>query len=181
MTGFAVASSETLLSMAVVGFAFTVGSAKTRSPMQITGWPPMSSMRGVGLPMDCVCIGIMLPGATRRVGGGLKVLSGKREVPSGARSLGTILPPAVTRSPGGLPCSLRSFSAFPRLIDGVGDGFFCGAAGASVAATEEGGGRKLLPDDLLARFAEADADGRRTCSRVTQWLDWSLGPSKTKG
>jgi hypothetical protein len=102
----------------------------------------------------------MLPGVTRRVDG-LKVLSGKREVPSGGRSLGTTLPPAVTRIPGGLPCSLRSFSALPRLIDGVGEGLFCDAAGASGCVI---GGRRLLPEDLLARLADADAEGRRTCS-----------------
>jgi hypothetical protein len=107
----------------------------------------------------------MLPEVTRRPAG-LKVLSGKREVPSGGRSLGTTLPPAVTRMPGGLPCSLRSLSAFPRLIDGVGDGLLYGAAGPSGGAT---GGRKLLVDDLLARFADADAEGRRTCSTSTAW------------
>jgi hypothetical protein len=102
----------------------------------------------------------MLSGVTRRVDD-LKVLSGKRDVPNGGRSLGTILPPAVTRMPGGLPCSLSSFSALPRLMDGVGDGLFCGAAGASGCAT---GARRLLPEDLLARLADADTDGRRTCS-----------------
>jgi hypothetical protein len=80
-------------------------------------------MRAAGLLLDCVCADITLPGVTRRVDG-RKPLSGKREVPSGGRSLGTILPPAVTRMPGGLPCSLRSFSALPRLIDGVGEGLF---------------------------------------------------------
>lgn len=109
----------------------------------------------------------MLPGATRRPGG-LNVLSGKREVPSGARSLGTILPPAVTRKPGGLPCSLRSFSALPRLMEGDGDGFLYGALGADGSAGAAGsatvGGRRLLPDDLFVRFAEADAEGRKTCS-----------------
>jgi len=102
----------------------------------------------------------MLLGVTRRVDG-LKLLSGKRDVPSGGRSLGTIRPPAVTRIPGGLPCSLRSFSALPRLMEGVGEGLFCGAVGMSGCAT---GTRRLLPEDLLARFADADADGRRTCS-----------------
>jgi hypothetical protein len=102
----------------------------------------------------------MLSGITRRIDG-LKVLSGKREVPSGGRLLGTTLPPAVTRMPGGLPCSLRSFSALPRLMDGVGEGLFCDATGASGCAT---GGRRLLPEDLLARLADADAEGRRTCS-----------------
>jgi hypothetical protein len=70
-------------------------------------------------------------------------------------------PPAVTRIPGGLPCSLRSFSAFPRLIDGVGDGRFWESEGTRAAGV---GTRKLLFDALLGRFADADADGRRTCS-----------------
>jgi hypothetical protein len=101
-----------------------------------------------------------LPGVIRRVDG-LKVLSGKREVSRGGRSLGTTLPPAVTRMPGGLPCSFRSFSALPRLMDGVGEGLFCDAADASGCAT---GGRRLLLEGLLARLADADAEGRRTCS-----------------
>jgi hypothetical protein len=126
----------------------------------MTGWPPTISMRAAALLFDCVCGAMMLPGAMRRAGG-LKALSGKREVPSGGRSLGTIRPPAVTLRPGGLPCSLRSFSALPRLIDGVGDGRFCGAAGADGGAT---GGRRLLPEDRLVRLAEAEAEGRRTCS-----------------
>lgn len=136
------------------------------------------------MPFAIFCMGIMLLGATRRVGG-LKALSGKREVPSGARSLGTILPPAVTRNPGGLPCSLRSFSALPRLIDGVGDGFLSVPTGA-VGAVDAGGGargsateevgRRLLPDDLLVRFADADADGRRTCSTRVQRLGQGLTP-----
>jgi hypothetical protein len=46
-------------------------------------------------------------------------------------------------------------------MEGVGDGLFCGAVGMSGCAT---GTRRLLPEDLLARFADADADGRRTCS-----------------
>lgn len=82
-------------------------------------------------------------------------------MPSGGRSLGTILPPAVTRSPGGLPCSLRSFSALLRLNDGEGEGLLCDAA---VASGGGAGGRRLLPDLLLARRAEADVEGRRTCS-----------------
>jgi hypothetical protein len=138
----------------------TDGSANIRSPTKMTGWPPTTSMRAVALLFDCVCADMMLLGVMRRVVG-LKVLSGKRDVPSGGRSLGTTLPPAVTRMPGGLPCSLRSFSALPRLIDGVGDGLFCSPAGAGGCAT---GGRRLLPEDLLARFADAEAEGRRTCS-----------------
>jgi hypothetical protein len=56
-----------------------------------------------------------------------------RAVLKGGRSLGTTRPPAVTRIPGGLPCSLSSFSALPRLIEGDGDGFLLGAAGAAGA------------------------------------------------
>jgi hypothetical protein len=143
-----------------VEFAFTAGSANMRSPMKMTGWPPTTSIRAAELLLDCVWEDMMLSGATRRVDG-LKMLSGRREVPSSGRSLGTTLPPAVTRMPGGLPCSLRSFSALPRLMDGVGEGLFCDAAAASDCAT---GGRRLLPEDLLARLADADAEGRRTCS-----------------
>jgi hypothetical protein len=51
-------------------------------------------------------------------------------------------------------------------MDGVGDGLLYGAVGASGAAT---GGRRLLADDLLARLADADADGRRTCSVRVKW------------
>ena len=123
---------------------------------------------------------MMLPGETRKVGG-LKVLSGKREVPSGARSLGTILPPAVTRKPGGLPCSLSSFSAFPRLIEGEGDGFLYGAVAAAVAVGgATGGGLKLLVDDLLARWADADAEGRRTCSTRVLRSAWSCSHQRQK-
>ena len=72
-------------------------------------------------------------------------------------------PPAVTRIPGGLPCSLRSFSAFPRLIEGEGEGrFWTMAAAAATPATA--GGRRLLLDSLLVKFADADAEGRKTCS-----------------
>jgi hypothetical protein len=46
-------------------------------------------------------------------------------------------------------------------MDGVGEGLFCEAAGASGCAI---GGRRLLAEDLLARLADADAEGRRTCS-----------------
>ena len=120
-------------------------------------------MRAPELLLGCVGMDMVLPGVTRR--GALKVLSGYREVPSGGMSLGTTLPPAVTRMPGGLPCSLRSFSALPRLIDGVGEGRFCGAAAvAAVASDCATGGLRLLPEDLLASFADADAEGRRTCS-----------------
>lgn len=89
------------------------------------------------------------------------MVSPYREAPKDSRSLGTIRPPAVTRSPGGLPCSLRSFSAFPRLIDGEGDGLLYAESAAGTVATT---GRRLLVDALLARFADADTEGRRTCS-----------------
>lgn len=152
---------------AAVELESTAGSANIRSPMKMIGWPPTTSMRAAALLFEFVCEDMMLPELTRKPGG-LKVLSGKREVPSGGRSLGTTLPPAVTRMPGGLPCSLRSFSALPRLIDGVGDGLLKGTDGASGSAT---GSRRLVPDDLAARFADADAEGRRTCS---VYMDWSV-------
>lgn len=88
-------------------------------------------------------------------------MSPYRDVPSGGRSLGTMRPPAVTRKPGGLPCSLSSFSAFPRLNDGVGEGRFWGPRGAGAVPV---GTLRLLFEDLLFRFAAADADGRKTCS-----------------
>ncbi len=37
-------------------------------------------------------------------------------------AVGTTRPAAVTRIPGGEPCSLMSFSTLPRLTDGVGEG-----------------------------------------------------------
>lgn len=83
------------------------------------------------------------------------------EAPSGGRSLGTIRPPAVTRRPGGLPCSLSNRSALPRLNEGDGEGFLRGPGCAIPAATE---GRRLRLDARPARVADADADGRNTCS-----------------
>ncbi len=91
------------------------------------------------------------------------MFSPKREEAKGGRSLGTMRPPAVTRIPGGLPCSLRSFSAFPRLIEGDGEGLFCSVA-AAVEIADTAGSRRLLVDSLLVRFAAADAEGRKTCS-----------------
>lgn len=92
---------------------------------------------------------------------GLKVRSPYRDVPSSGKSLGTMRPPAVTRTPGGLPCSLSSLSALPRLMEGEGDGFFRESVGA-VGCTATG--RRLRLEGLQVRFADADAEGRRTCS-----------------
>jgi len=89
----------------------------------------------------------------------LNALLTKRVLNTGGRSLGTMRPPAVTRIPGGLPCSLRSLSAFPRLIEGDGEGLLSGAAGASADVAEE---RRLLFEDAAAKVA--DAEGRKTCS-----------------
>jgi len=86
------------------------------------------------LSSGCACADIELPEATLLRACGLKMLlPPNRAVLNGGRSLGTTRPPAVTRMPGGLPCSLSSLSALPRLIDGDGDGFLLGAVGAAGA------------------------------------------------
>jgi hypothetical protein len=67
--------------------------------------------------------------------------------------------------PGGLPCSLSSLSALPRLIDGEGDGFLLGAVGAAVAAGAIAGvddARKGFVEEIPIKFA--DTEGRKTCS-----------------
>jgi hypothetical protein len=66
--------------------------------------------------------------------------------------------------PGGLPCSFSSLSAFPRLIDGVGDGFFVLASACEEAmpGVVVDGRKSFSDEDVLITFA--DADGRRTCS-----------------
>lgn len=104
--------------------------------------------------------GPRLPGETTRGGCGLRLFALKRALLNGWRSLGTIRPPAVTRRPGGLPCSLSSLSAFPRLMDGEGDGFF--AAAVVPAAAGAAKGREELSTRVPIR--QADADGLKTCS-----------------
>lgn len=99
----------------------------------------------------------MLLGAALLRACDLKVLSPNRELLRGGRSLGTTRPPAVTRMPGGLPCSLRSLSALPRLTDGDGDGFLLGAAGAILGVVWKG-----FSEETPIRFA--DTEGRKTCS-----------------
>lgn len=106
----------------------------------------------------------------------LKLLLTNRAVARGGRSLGTTRPPAVTRIPGGLPCSLRSLSALPRLIDGDGEGFLWGAVDAIAGV---GGGRRFFSEVARTRFA--DAEGRKTCSAEEYQLDFlSLGQLKMK-
>jgi hypothetical protein len=129
---------------------------------------------------------MMSPGATRRAWGLLMLKLGR--APSGGRSPGTMRPPAVTRRPGGLPCSLRSLSALPRLTEGEGDGRLVavggavtgttsgvisrGASGAAALGTNV---RKLLSD--LRPINCAEAVGRRTCScrRVSDDVEKSAG------
>jgi len=95
--------------------------------------------------------------------------------PSGGRSPGTMRPPAVTRRPGGLPCSLRSASALPRLTEGEGEGRLFAAGGAAAGTTSgvisrgaSGAAvlglkvRRLRSD--LRPINCAEAVGRRTCS-----------------
>ena len=101
----------------------------------------------------------MLPLVRSRRSGGLKVLLTNRLLARGGRSLGTTRPPAVTRMPGGLPCSLSSLSALPRLIEGEGDGFLSSDAGAIAGVADN---RRLLFEAAGARVA--DAEGRKTCS-----------------
>ena len=111
------------------------------------------------------------PKGSPRSGGALNALFANRLLGSGGRSIGTTRPPAVTRMPGGLPCSLRSLSAFPRLIEGEGEGFLSGAAGASAGVADD---RRLLFEDAAAKVA--DAEGRKTCSIHTKALAlrWGL-------
>lgn len=86
----------------------------------------------------------------------------KRTLLSGGRSLGTIRPPAVTRNPGGLPCSLSSRSALPRLIDGDGDGFFKFIEAAETPGATDAREKGLSEEVVPIKFA--DAEGLRTCS-----------------
>jgi hypothetical protein len=125
----------------------------------------MTSRRGTVLLSVRCCSTMALVSGTPRSVGGLIVLLTKRLFNAGGMSLGTIRPPAVTRMPGGLPCSLRSFSALPRLIEGEGEGFLTGATGASAGVVEE---RRLLFEDAAAKVAEAE--GRKTCSVITNAL-----------
>jgi hypothetical protein len=102
---------------------------------------------------------MVLPISRARRVGGLKVLFANRLFVRRGRSLGTTRPPAVTRIPGGLPCSLSSLSALPRLIEGEGEGFLSSDAGAIAGVADK---RRLLFEAAAARVA--DAEGRRTCS-----------------
>ena len=89
----------------------------------------------------------------------LKALFPNRAALNGGRSLGTTRPPAVTRMPGGLPCSLRSLAALPRLTDGDGDGFLLGPVDTTPGVVDDW---KDFSEEIPIRFAEAE--GRRTCS-----------------
>jgi hypothetical protein len=84
-------------------------------------------------------------------------------------SEGTIRPPAVTRTPGGEPCSLRSFSALSRLIDGDGEGFL--SSGGIELATANDFLTEELPEDeesllwfstRVPESPQADEEARRT-------------------
>jgi len=103
---------------------------------------------------------VKLLGETTREDEALRLLVPNREVLSGGRSLGTTRPPAVTRIPGGLPCSLSNLSALPRLMDGDGDGFLL----RLVAFKAEGGRVERDGFSAWAPIKQADADGRNTCS-----------------
>jgi hypothetical protein len=78
------------------------------------------------------------------------------------------LPPCLRRVfvprayiPGGLPCSLSSLSALPRLTDGDGEGLFkLVFVGATPGVADAR--RDFSDDEILMMFA--DAEGRRTCS-----------------
>jgi len=105
--------------------------------------------------------------------GALKVLLTNRLLIKGGRSLGTIRPPAVTRRPGGLPCSLSSLSALPRLIDGDGEGFLSSDAGATAGVADN---RRLLFEAAVAKVA--DAEGRKTCSAIEKYCQQLLSARK---
>lgn len=113
----------------------------------------------------CDCIGKPVLGSTLRGLGALTLLLPKRTPFRGGRSLGTTRPPAVTRIPGGLPCSFKSRSALPRLTEGEGDGFFkliAEAATPGAAAEARSGFSKDAVEAVPMRLA--DTEGRITCS-----------------
>lgn len=78
-------------------------------------------------------------------------------------------PPAVTRRPGGDPCSLSSLSALAFLIEGEGDGRFAadlsaaGSFGVAIKVGAEVAGSTFSDCWLMA---EADAEGLRTCAAI---------------